>query len=76
MTEIFNVENGGRLDKFLAEKLNESRSQVEKLIENGFVEVNKKRISKSGFKVSSGDEVVVEIREAEKSESEFEIDFD
>lgn len=49
-----------RIDKYLAEKLNLSRSKVQKLIDNGCVLVNSKSVS-SSYKVRLDDKI--EIRE-------------
>ncbi|MBI4268578.1 RluA family pseudouridine synthase [Candidatus Uhrbacteria bacterium] len=48
-----------RLDIFLSEKLGITRSQVQKLIGQGCVFVNGKKPSKTGIKLSTGDEVTV-----------------
>ena len=47
-----------RLDNFLTEVMNESRSQITKMIKNGEVLVNGKKV-KAGFLVKTGDEVIV-----------------
>ena len=62
----FKTTSAGRIDKILAKELDVSRNQVEKLIKDGLVSVNGKRISKTSFKVVEGDEVEYEIKEAEK----------
>lgn len=64
-----------RVDKFLTSKLEVSRNQVELIIKNSQVQVNNKTITKTGFKLSNGDEVAVTILEAEKSKPQ-KIDFD
>jgi len=56
----------GRIDKILAQELDVSRNQVEKLVKDGLVSVNGKSISKTSFKVAEGDEVTYEFKEAEK----------
>jgi 23S rRNA pseudouridine1911/1915/1917 synthase len=65
----------GRLDKILAQKLDVSRNQVEKLVKDGLVSVNGKSITKTSFKVSENDEITYEFKEAQKREP-VEIDFD
>jgi len=72
---IFNVTNVGRIDKVLAQKLDVSRNQVEKLVKDGLVSVNGKTITKNSVKVVEGDEITYEFKEAEKREP-VEIDFD
>ena len=47
----------GRLDKILANQLDVSRNQIEKLIKDGLVSVNDKTITKGSFKVKEGDAV-------------------
>jgi len=71
----FNVKTAGRIDKVLAQELDVSRNQVEKLVKDGLVSVNGKRITKNSVKVSEGDEIAYEFKEAEKR-APVEIDFD
>jgi len=71
----FNVKTAGRIDKVLAQELDVSRNQVEKLVKDGLVSVNGKTITKNSVKVSEGDEVAYEFKEAEKR-APVEIDFD
>jgi len=63
---IFKSGTSGRIDKILAQELDVSRNQVEKLVKDGLVSVNEKTISKTSFKVVVGDEITYEIKEAEK----------
>ncbi len=63
---IFSSITSGRIDKILAQELDVSRNQVEKLIKDGLVSVNGKTISKTSFKVVEGDEVLYTFKEAEK----------
>ena len=65
----------GRIDKILAQELDVSRNQVEKLVKDGLVSVNGKTITKTSAKVHEGDEIAYEFKEAEKREP-VEIDFD
>jgi len=71
----FNVGTAGRIDKVLAQELDVSRNQVEKLVKDGLVSVNGKTITKNSVKVVEGDEIVYEFKEAEKR-APVEIDFD
>ena len=54
--------NGERIDKFISDKLNISRSRVQKLIEDGNITIDGK-IAKSANKVESGQVIMVEIPE-------------
>jgi len=58
----------GRLDKILSNKLNISRNQIEKLIKEGLVRVSGKTVLKPSFKLSGGEEVSFEFKEAKKEE--------
>jgi 23S rRNA pseudouridine1911/1915/1917 synthase len=71
----FTTTTSGRIDKILAQELDVSRNQVEKLVKDGLVSVNAKTITKTSFKVVEGDEISYEFKEAEKREP-VEIDFD
>ena len=62
----FTTTISGRLDKILAVQLDVSRNQVEKLVKDGFVNVNDKTITKSSFKVTEGDRISYMFKEAEK----------
>jgi len=71
-----NADKNTRLDKFLSEKLNVSRNQIENLIKNSLVKVNNKTVKKGGVKLKSGDEIFIEkpeIKTSEKKEVNFEI---
>ncbi len=63
-----------RLDKFLSEKLNQNRNQVQNLIKKGLVKINGKIITKSGYKIKGDEDIEIskvnEIKEAKK------VDFD
>ena len=74
-SEQLRVENPGRIDKVLAQELDVSRNQVEKLVKDGLVSVNNKKVTKTSFKVSEGDEIAYEFKEAEKRKP-VEVDFD
>ena len=66
MRNTFETINSGRIDKILAQELDVSRNQVEKLIKDGLVSVNGKIVKKTSFKVVEGDEVSYEFKEAQK----------
>ena len=63
---IFKTTITGRIDKILAQELDVSRNQVEKLVKDGLVSVNSKTVTKTSFKVAEGDEVSYAFKEAEK----------
>jgi len=62
----FIISTSGRIDKILAQELDVSRNQVEKLVKDGLVSVNGKNVTKTSFKVTEGDEVSYSFKEAEK----------
>lgn len=56
------AQGGDRLDRYLAQALPDlSRSQLQRLIDDGFVAVNRVPVVKASTKVASGDEVVVRV---------------
>ncbi len=56
------AQGGDRLDRYLAQALPDlSRSQLQRLIDDGFVAVNHVPVAKASTKLASGDEVVVRI---------------
>ena len=71
----FDVQEGERLDTFLAEKLSQTRSQTAQLIKKGAVCVDGKVTSKPGVKLKSGQRVEVELPDVLESEP-LEVDFD
>ena len=71
----FVADTSGRIDKILAQALNVSRNQVEKLVKDGLVSVNGKTITKNSFKIIEDDTIAYEFKEAEKREP-VEIDFE
>ncbi|HIO96232.1 MAG TPA: RluA family pseudouridine synthase [Campylobacterales bacterium] len=73
--ELLVMEQTGRLDKLLTQKLNESRNQVEQLIKEGLVQVNQKVVKKTGYKVSVGDCVEYSFKEVVPKEQVV-VDFD
>ena len=56
----------GRIDKILAESLDVSRNQVEKLVKDGLVSVNNKVVTKTSYKVAVDDVITYIFKEAEK----------
>jgi len=74
-SEEFVASESGRIDKILAQELDVSRNQVEKLVKDGLVSVNDKVTAKTSFKVLEGDKISYTFKEAEKREA-VEIDFD
>jgi len=65
-----------RLDKFLSEKLNNSRNQIEQLIKKKLVKVNSKIAKKSGVKLKIGDVIEYEtpqVKQNEYKKAEFDI---
>lgn len=75
MYKNFIVLEESRLDKFLSEKLGESRNQIEQLIKKEYVKVDDKIIAKTGYKLKENQEILVELPEVEESIS-FDVDFD
>jgi 23S rRNA pseudouridine1911/1915/1917 synthase len=76
LIRTFIADKNERVDKFLSEKLNVSRNQIEHLIKNSRVSVNDKLIKKGGIKLQIGDVVEVEFKLAEKSKEDYEVNFD
>jgi len=56
-----------RVDKYLSEKLFLSRSQIQKLIDEGYVKVNEERV-RTSYKVKFGDSIEVVIPPPESTE--------
>lgn len=65
----------GRLDKLLSACMGESRNQVEKLIEEGLVEVEGLTVLKPSYKLLGGERVTYRVRQSKKKEIA-PIDFD
>jgi len=64
-----------RLDKFLSEKLNTPRNQIEQLIKKELVKINSKPVKKGGIKLNIGD--IVEFETPQTKEKEIKkVDFD
>jgi 23S rRNA pseudouridine1911/1915/1917 synthase len=74
-SDKFIVDYDSRIDKILANHLNVSRNQVEKLIEKGFVNINDKLVTKTSQKVHKDDVVSYILPEAKQKEA-ISIDFD
>ena len=62
----FTISIAGRIDKILAQELNVSRNQVEKLVKDGLVCVNDKTIIKTSYRVVVDDVITYIFKEAEK----------
>ena len=69
------IQKSGRIDKVLAEALSVSRNQIEKLVRDGLVEVNRMSVTKTSHKLVENDRVVYRFKEAKKREAQ-EIDFE
>ena len=67
MDKIFIADIEIRLDKFLANSLEETRNQIENLIKKGFVKVDGKIVSKTGYKLKLNQNIEVILPEAEIS---------
>lgn len=64
-------DKGQRLDQFLENRLEESRSQIKKYIEKGNIRINGIEKIKAGYKLKGNEEIVVEILDEEiKMEAE------
>ena len=67
----FTASKSQRLDKFLSEKLQTSRNQIEQIIKKNLVTVNSKIALKGGIKLTAGDiiemkEPIIEIKKPKK----------
>jgi len=62
--EIKQSDIGQRLDVFLTDKLDSSRSQIQKLIKQGTILINDKKKS-SHYKIQEGDKIIVKNTEAQ-----------
>jgi len=72
---ILKVDKEIRLDKFLSEKLNTSRNQIENLIKKELVLINQKKAKKGGIKLKKDD--TIEILKPIKEEKEIKkVDFE
>ena len=69
--EVSSEYEGMRLDKYLSEQIEEAtRSYLEKLIDNNFVKVNSKVITKNGRKLKLEEKIEVFIPEEENIDIE------
>ena len=68
-------ENDVRLDKFLAGKLEKSRSQIQKLIKEGLI-TKEGKILNSNYLVNDGDIIVIEEKNDEITIESFDIELD
>lgn len=59
-----------RIDKFLASKLNYSRSYIQKLIKKQLVSVNDRVVEKDSFEIGFNDDILVQVPKPEKMELE------
>jgi len=75
MNKNFIVEEEMRLDKYLSNKLEESRNQIEQLIKKEFVKVNGKVNSKTGYKLKLEQTIEVILPVVEKKQIH-EVNFD
>ncbi|WP_024787857.1 MULTISPECIES: RluA family pseudouridine synthase [unclassified Lebetimonas] len=72
----FTADKIERLDKFLSEKLDVSRNQVEGLIKKELVKINKKTAKKGGIKLKQNDKIEVTIpnlKEKKTKKADFDI---
>ncbi len=75
MHKNFIVLEESRLDKYLSQKLEESRNQIEQLIKKEYVKVDGKTITKTGYKLKENQEILVELPVAQESVA-YAVDFD
>jgi 23S rRNA pseudouridine1911/1915/1917 synthase len=71
----YKVDQKNRIDKFLAQKMEISRNQIEKLIKSQSVYVNEKLVIKTGYKLEIDDDIVINLPKVEDEES-VKVDFD
>ena len=70
----FTSDTSTRIDKFLSQKLNIARNQIENLIKNSLVKVNGQIIKKGGVKLKAND--LIEVTILQNSHEKKEVDFD
>ena len=68
----FSAEKSVRLDVFLTEKTDKTRSAIKKLTDDGKILINGKPALKAGVNLKVGDEITVEIPDAVKLSTEAE----
>ena len=66
----FTADRSERLDKFLVDRLQQPRNQIEQLIKKGFVCINGKKVTKSGHKLKINDRVDVEFPQLQEKRKE------
>ncbi len=76
MDKNFIVSTTMRLDKFLAENLDESRNQIEQLIKKGFVKVDNKISTKTGLKLKENQKIEVNLPIVQPKEVKIEKDLE
>jgi 23S rRNA pseudouridine1911/1915/1917 synthase len=62
----FTADEAIRVDKFLANRLNQNRNQIEQLIKKGLVSINGKPAKKGGVKLKAGDKIEITIPKTEE----------
>ena len=70
----FKASSSQRLDKFLSEKLQQNRSQIQNIIKKGLVKINGKVITKSGYKIQKNEKI--EIHQLNEKKEYKKVDFD
>lgn len=73
-SKIYQSVQDQRLDKFLAQQLDQTRNQIENLIKEGFVKVDKKIQTKTGLKLKSNQTIQVSFPTLVPSQG-YEVDF-
>ncbi len=71
------AQSSQRIDKFLQQRLNEPRNQIERLIKRYGVKIDGKVVKKSGYKLKGGEEIEFDLPQIQKEEQSLrEVDFD
>ncbi len=66
----YNETKKGRLDAFINNEIEElTRSQIQKFIKDQYITVNGQPVSKSGYKLTSGDTILVNVPEEQSIEA-------
>jgi 23S rRNA pseudouridine1911/1915/1917 synthase len=73
--QVLFIEQSGRIDKLLSSSLDQSRNQIEKLIREGLVLVNGKKVNKPSYRLKIGDKVQYEYKKA-SPQKDIQIHFD
>jgi 23S rRNA pseudouridine1911/1915/1917 synthase len=73
--QVLFIEQSGRIDKLLSSSLDQSRNQIEKLIREGLVSVNGKKVNKPSYTLKIGDKVQYEYKKA-SPQKDIQIHFD